>query len=129
MAALASQYDNFDAKGFVFPRIVNSVEGGYVETAFAPAETVAATTTMTGAEALAAEKRTGAGVQDPATTIKSKVTVVENGNNVEVTTYMDGRVSKKYWGNQHSQTPHQVPSLKITVVTLQQIKKRMLMHN
>lgn len=98
MAALASQYDNFDAKGFVFPRIVNSVEGGYVETAFAPAETVAATTTMTGAEALAAEKRTGAGVQDPTLTVKSKVTVVENGNNVEVTTYMDGRVTKKVLG-------------------------------
>jgi hypothetical protein len=98
MAALVSQYENFDAKGFVFPRIVNSVEGGYVETAFVPAETVTATTTMTGAEALAAEKRTGAGMQDPTVTVKSKVTVVENGNNVEVTTYMDGRVSKKILG-------------------------------
>ena len=108
MAALVSQYENFDAKGFVFPRIVNSVEGGYVETAFAPAETVAATTTMTGAESLAAEKRTGAGVQDPTTTIKSKVTVVENGNNVEVTTYMDGRVTKKVLGK--STLPDTAPS-------------------
>jgi hypothetical protein len=97
MAALESEYNNFDAKGFVFPRIINSVEGGYVETAFAPATTAAATT-MTGAEALAAEKGTATGVQDPATTIKSKVTVVKNGNNVEITTYMDGRVSEKVLG-------------------------------
>ena len=109
MAALVSQYENFDAKGFVFPRIVNSVEGGYVETAFVPAETVTATTTMTGAEALAAEKRTGAGVQDPTLTVKSKVTVVENGNNVEVTTYMDGRVSKKILGP--STLPDTAPSV------------------
>lgn len=108
MSALASQYDNFDAKGFVFPRIVNSVEGGYVETSFAPAETVAATTTMTGPEALAAEKRTGAGVQDPTLTVKSKVTVVKNGNNVEVTTYMDGRVSEKVLGQ--SNLPDTAPS-------------------
>ena len=98
MAALASQYNNFDAKGFVFPRIVNSVEGGYVETAFVPAATTAIKTTMTGSEALAAEKGAAAGVQDPATTVKSKVTVVKNGNNVEVTTYMDGRISEKVLG-------------------------------
>ena len=98
MAQLASQYDTFDAKGFVFPRIINLVEGGYVETAFAPATTVAATTTMTGAEALAAEKGTATGVQDPATTVKSKVIVVKNGNNVEITTYMDGRISEKILG-------------------------------
>jgi len=98
MVRLASQYDNFDAKGFVFPRIVNSVEGGYVETAFAPAKTVAATTTMTGAEALATEKGTATGVQDPTLAVKSKVTVVRGGNNVEVTTYMDGRTAEKVLG-------------------------------
>jgi len=98
MAVLAKQYDSFDSQGFVFPRIVSSVEGGYAETAFAPIETATTPTTMAGAEALAGEKQTPTGVQDPATTIKSKVTVVENGNNVEVTTYMDGRVSKKVLG-------------------------------
>ena len=36
--------------------------------------------------------------QDLTTTVKNKVTVVENGNNVEVTTYMDGRVTKKVLG-------------------------------
>ena len=41
---------------------------------------------------------TTAGIPDPATTVKSKVTVVENGKNVEVTTYMDGHVSKKVLG-------------------------------
>jgi len=35
---------------------------------------------------------------DPATTVKSKVTVVKDGNNVEVTTYMDGRISEKVLG-------------------------------
>lgn len=99
MAALASQYNNFDAKGFVFPRIVNSVEGGYVETAFAPAATTAIKTTMTGSEALAAEKGAAAGVQDPAVTVDGKpVVVVENGNNVQITTYMDGHTSKKVLG-------------------------------
>ena len=98
MAALESEYDSFDAKGFVFPRIINSVEGGYVETAFAPATTATATTTMRGAEVLATEKGTATGVQDPATTVKSKVTVVKNGNKVEVTTYMDGRISEKILG-------------------------------
>ena len=98
MASLESEYDSFDAKGFVFPRIINSVEGGYVETEFAPATTAVATTTMTGAEVLAAEKGTATGVQDAATTIKSKVTVVKNGNNVEITTYMDGRISEKVLG-------------------------------
>jgi hypothetical protein len=98
MAVLAKQYDSFDSQGFVFPRIVSSVEGGYSETTFAPTETATTPTTMAGAEALAGEKQTLTGVQDPATTVKSKVTVVENGNNVEVTTYMDGRVSKKVLG-------------------------------
>jgi hypothetical protein len=97
MAALESEYDSFDAKGFVFPRIINSVEGGYVETAFAPATTAAATTTMTGAEALAADKRF-TDAQTLKTTVKSKVTVVKNGNNVEITTYMDGRISEKILG-------------------------------
>lgn len=97
MAALESEYDSFDAKGFVFPRIINSVEGGYVEVAFAPPTTAAATTTMTGAEALAADKRF-TDAQTLKTTVKSKVTVVKNGNNVEVTTYMDGRISEKVLG-------------------------------
>jgi hypothetical protein len=108
MAVLAKQYDSFDSQGFVFPRIVSSVEGGYSETAFAPTETATTPTTMAGAEALAGEKQTLTGVQDPATTIKSKVTVVENGNNVEVTTYMDGRVSKKILGP--STLPDTAPS-------------------
>tara|TARA_R110002126_G_scaffold28294_5_gene94097 strand:+ start:2517 stop:4187 length:1671 start_codon:yes stop_codon:yes gene_type:complete len=60
--------------------------------------TTSVATTMTRAEALAAEKRTGTGTPDPATTVKSKVTVVKGGNNVEVTTYMDGRVSEKVLG-------------------------------
>jgi hypothetical protein len=98
MAALESEYDSFDAKGFVFPRIINSVEGGYVETAFAPATTAVTETTMTGSEALAGEKQTATGIQDPTVTVKSKVTVVKNGNNVEVTTYMDGRISEKVLG-------------------------------
>ena len=97
MAALASQYNNFDAKGFVFPRIVNSVEGGYVETAFAPAATTATKTTMTGSEALAADKRLE-DAQKLKLTVKNKVTVVKGGNNVEVTTYMDGRISEKVLG-------------------------------
>ena len=97
MAALASEYDNFDAKGFVFPRIINSVEGGYVESAFAPATTAVTETTMTGAEALATDKRF-TDAQTLKTTVKSKVTVVKNGNNVEVTTYMDGRISEKILG-------------------------------
>lgn len=98
MAALASQYNNFDAKGFVFPRIINSVEGGYVETAFAPTATTAIKTTMTGSEALAAEKSATTGVQDPTLTVKNKVIVVKGGNNVEVTTYMDGRTAEKVLG-------------------------------
>ena len=97
MAALASQYNNFDAKGFVFPRIINSVEGGYVEAAFAPTTTAVTETTMTGAEALATDKRF-TDAQTLKTTVKSKVTVVKNGNNVEITTYMDGRVSEKVLG-------------------------------
>jgi hypothetical protein len=60
--------------------------------------TTAAPSTMRGAEALAGEKQTVTGTQDPATTVKSKVTVVKNGNNVEVTTYMDGRISEKVLG-------------------------------
>ena len=55
--------------------------------------------TMSGAEALAAEKGTAAGVQDPAVTVDGKpVVVVENGNNVQITTYMDGHTSKKVLG-------------------------------
>jgi hypothetical protein len=57
-----------------------------------------APTAMRGAEALAGEKRTATGTPDPATTVKSKVTVVKNGNNVEITTYMDGRISEKVLG-------------------------------
>jgi hypothetical protein len=60
--------------------------------------TTAAPSTMRGAEALAGEKQTVTGTQDPATTVKSKVIVVKNGNNVEVTTYMDGRISEKVLG-------------------------------
>ena len=60
--------------------------------------TTAAPSTMRGAEALAAEKQTPTGAQNLATTVKSKVTVVKNGNNVEVTTYMDGRISEKVLG-------------------------------
>jgi hypothetical protein len=41
---------------------------------------------------------TAAVTPTPTTTIKSKVTVVKNGNNVEVTTYMDGRISEKVLG-------------------------------
>jgi hypothetical protein len=41
---------------------------------------------------------TTAGIADPAVTVKSKVTVVKNGNNVEITTYMDGRISEKVLG-------------------------------
>jgi hypothetical protein len=52
---------------------------------------------MRGAEALAADKRF-TDAQKLKTTVKSKVTVVKNGNNVEVTTYMDGRISEKVLG-------------------------------
>lgn len=67
-------------------------------TAIIAEPTTTVPSTMRGAEALAAEKGTAAGVQDPATTVKNKVTVVKNGNNVEVTTYMNGRISEKVLG-------------------------------
>lgn len=63
-----------------------------------PSAPINGETTMRGAEILAAEKQTATGVQDPTLTVKNKVTVVKNGNNVEVTTYMDGRTAEKVLG-------------------------------
>jgi hypothetical protein len=48
------------------------------------------------------------GKEDLTTTVKNKVTVVKGGNNVEVTTYMDGRVSEKVLGQ--SNLPDTAPS-------------------
>jgi hypothetical protein len=97
---LNTAYDDADALGLKVPRIIEPTQdGGFVLAGQQPVAT-----TMRGSEALAGEKQTGAaasavvGKEDLTTTVKNKVTVVKGGNNVEVTTYMDGRVSEKVLG-------------------------------
>jgi hypothetical protein len=55
-----------------------------------------------------AAKSSFVGKEDLTTTVKSKVPVVKGGNNVEVTTYMDGRVTEKILGP--STLPDTAPS-------------------
>jgi len=91
---LNSAYDNADALGLKVPRIIEGTE----ESGFVPAGSTAENGAGITVPPNPPRSTTGAGTPDPATTIKSKVTVVKNGNNVEVTTYMDGRISEKVLG-------------------------------
>ena len=90
---LNSAYDKADALGLKVPRIIKGTEeGGFVP---------AGSTNENGDGIIAPPappKSTTGAVNNAATTIKSKITVVKNGNKVEITTYMDGRISEKILG-------------------------------
>lgn len=90
---LNTAYDDADALGLKVPRIIEpNQDGGFV---------LSGSTGENGAGITAPPappKSTTGAATTATTTIKSKVIVVKNGNNVEVTTFMDGRVSEKILG-------------------------------
>lgn len=90
---LNTAYDDADALGLKVPRIIEpNQDGGFV---------LSGSTGENGAGITAPPappKSTTGAATTATTTIKSKVIVVKNGNNVEVTTYMDGRISEKVLG-------------------------------
>jgi len=90
---LNSAYDNADALGLKVPRIIEGTE----ESGFVPAGSTAENGAGITVPPNPPRSTTGAAATD-ATTVKSKVTVVKNGNNVEITTFMDGRISEKVLG-------------------------------